>query len=131
VIPLSTAQKYFGTDNVVGRTIEVDGKHNLRVAAVVADLPVNGSNLHSAIFVSGKAPWTDLAQADHGAKGIMVETFLRLERGADTGALATQMRAKSDYLVRNPDSPAKVQARLISLAELHASPDFSPGLKQR
>jgi putative ABC transport system permease protein len=131
VIPLAVARKYFGADNVVGRMIEVDGKHNLRVAAVVADLPVNGSNLRSANFVSGKAPWTDLALADHGTRGLMMQTFLRLAPDADAGELAARMRAKSDYLVRNPASPSKAWATLISLSELHASPAFSPGLRQR
>ncbi len=130
VIPLSTARKYFSADNVVGRMIEVDGKHTLRITAVVADLPVNGSNLHSAIFVSGRAPWTDLFQADHGVRGMM-QIFLRLAPGADAAELAAQMRAKSEYLVRNPASPNKAFATLISLADLHSSPDFSPGLKQR
>jgi putative ABC transport system permease protein len=131
VIPLSTARKYFGADNVVGRTLEVDGKHTLRIAAVLADLPLNGSNLRSALFVSGKAPWTDLAQADRGAGRVMVQTFLRLAPDADAAALADRMRQQSDYLVRNPAAPAKAWATLISLADLHASPDFSPGLKQR
>lgn len=39
VLTKSTAEKYFGTDNPVGRTLTVELKHDLTVTGVIEDLP--------------------------------------------------------------------------------------------
>ena len=48
VLPVSAARKYFGSDEVVGQTIEINRKHAMTVRAVLADLPMNSSNLRPA-----------------------------------------------------------------------------------
>jgi len=47
VISASVARKYFGHEDVVGQAIEIDRAHVMTVRAVIADLPLNGSNLEN------------------------------------------------------------------------------------
>jgi putative ABC transport system permease protein len=57
------ARKFFGTDDAVGKTIEIDRQHPMRVAAVLEDFPSN-TNLVGEIFASGKASFSELAAKD-------------------------------------------------------------------
>src|SRR6201999_360542 len=50
VIPRETALKYFGRDNVVGQTLELDHQNMMTIRAVIADLPANASTLTTGIF---------------------------------------------------------------------------------
>ena len=45
VLPETVARKYFGRDDVVGQIIEINREHAMTVTAVIADLPMNSSNL--------------------------------------------------------------------------------------
>ena len=135
VIPLSTARKYFGIDNAVGQTLTLDGKHLLQVAAVVADLPFNASNLRSAIFISGKSTWSDMAKADakrDSATDLNIDsqTFVRPTPGASVKAIEARMRVLNNYLLPHPQS-MKVSSKLIPLAGLHTIPDYAPGVLDR
>src|SRR6478735_1447164 len=40
VLPVSLARKYFGRDDVVGQSIEINREHVMTVRAVIADLPL-------------------------------------------------------------------------------------------
>lgn len=41
IISLSTAEKYFGKEDPVGKTLRVDDQHNFQVSGVFADIPFN------------------------------------------------------------------------------------------
>ncbi|QJD95734.1 FtsX-like permease family protein [Mucilaginibacter robiniae] len=43
VITRKTAQKYFGTDDAIGKAISADGKENFTVSGVINDFPLNSS----------------------------------------------------------------------------------------
>lgn len=50
VITASTAERYFGNDNPLGKMIRFNNMHDLHVTAVIADLPLN-SHFSSSIIV--------------------------------------------------------------------------------
>jgi putative ABC transport system permease protein len=54
VLTRRMARKYFGTDNPMGQTIEVDRQYTMRVTAVLEDLPSN-THLNTEIFASMRA----------------------------------------------------------------------------
>ena len=55
VLDRSTARKYFGRENVVGETIDVDGARPMRVTAVIEDLPAATELIRTGIFASALA----------------------------------------------------------------------------
>lgn len=50
VITESTAEKYFGKENPIGKILQYDNQYNFRVTAVIADIPVN-SHFHFDLAV--------------------------------------------------------------------------------
>jgi len=50
VITQSTAEKYFGKENPIGKILQYDNQYNFQVTAVIADIPVN-SHFHFDLAV--------------------------------------------------------------------------------
>lgn len=50
VISQSTAEKYFGKENPIGKILQYDNQYNFQVTAVIADIPVN-SHFHFDLAV--------------------------------------------------------------------------------
>lgn len=85
VITRRLARKYFGRDNVLGETIEMDRQHTMTVTAVIEDLPSN-THLNFDVLASGRAPFSDLVAfdarpADRQGQGAF--TYVRLKPGVD------------------------------------------------
>ena len=57
VLTRQMARKYFGRDNPIGETIEINRLHSMQVAAVLMDLPSN-THLDARIFASGRAAYS-------------------------------------------------------------------------
>lgn len=87
----STAQKYFGNDNPVGKTITLDGKTDYQVVGVFADSPAN-SHIKFDFILSFKnielIRGPEVMQA-WGHTGFF--TYLRLRPDADITALKTKL----------------------------------------
>ncbi len=85
-IPRSVARKYFGREDVLGETLLLGGSQLMTVTAVLEDLPVNGTQLESAIFASGRAARSRLTLIDanplnaphSNVLSIDVRTYVRL-----------------------------------------------------
>jgi putative ABC transport system permease protein len=63
VITRSAARRLFGSDAVVGKTLELDRKYTLRVTAVIEDLPTT-THLAFELVASGVTQFSPLAKAD-------------------------------------------------------------------
>lgn len=61
VVTRSLARKYFGRDAPLGETLQLDGRHSLRIGAVIEDLPPE-THLTQEVFGSARAPFSTLAQ---------------------------------------------------------------------
>ena len=96
VLPRAMARKYFGRDDVVGRTITLEG-HPMIVRAVIRDLPANGTTLMSGIFAAGTAAFSPIAPNRPG--GPPVYTYLRLRPGASVAAVEDRITAVADAVV--------------------------------
>ena len=89
VVTLAMARKYFGTDNVVGQTLEIDHAHVMTIRAVIADFPPNASTSQDTVFASSLAPFSWMSEeADKpgmspGSTRVdMTGTLVRLRPGA-------------------------------------------------
>lgn len=108
VLTRSIACKYFGTDQALGRTLEINREHSLTVAAVIEDLPPNTrlfGDQDIGVFASGSAPFSplNLNPIPWSAFG-----YVRVDAGASVEGLNAQ-------LLRYRREGASVEVRLIAM----------------
>jgi putative ABC transport system permease protein len=133
VLPVSMARKYFGRDNALGETITFGLRHphDLTVTAVIADLPVNASNLQASIFVSGKAAFSGLAKDDldppmgaNGGISLGPTTLMRIAPAAVPGVQARATALVQSRVHLKGFGPMDVH--LVRLDRAHAAPELAP-----
>ena len=128
VITRRIARKYFGRDNPIGETIELNRKNPMRVMAVLDDLPSN-THLNTEIIASGRAAFSLLAAIDAAPRGIhdkilnvrAVYTYMRLRPGA---SIADLRRVLPDFIGKHTTTYIKGEKRRIEpvfvpLASVH------------
>ena len=120
IITESTAHKYFGNEDPIGKTIRLDDKIDCRITGILKDFPVN-SDRQTTIYVS----WTTLpAYSDWYTKddswgGISsdLQCFTRLRQGVDPGQVEKLLPA---YVKKyRPKSKNVHIYHLQPLAEMH------------
>jgi putative ABC transport system permease protein len=128
VLTRALAQKYFGTIDCLGQTLEVDHVHSMRVTGVAEDPPPNATEKFTAIL-SGKTAWGALALADAtppapGELRLSGETLVRLAPGVAPDKLTTRLAAFPSAHYPDPDGPKPLFASLFlhSLADVHLHP---------
>ena len=91
------ALKYFGTEDCLGMTLELDHKETVRVGGVFEDLPSN-THLHDLKFIlSSLVPASTLAKADllpplpAGEYNTDSNTYIRLKPGASLAAVDARL----------------------------------------
>jgi len=138
VLTRSIAEKYFGRDAPLGRTILLDNIHPMTVTAVVDDLPGNGSTLESAIFASGLAEYSTLSKCDREAAGIAAKggvqlcgrTYVQLAPQADVDALQKRIDAFLPQVY--PKFPGMTMTvRLIRIDRVNLFEGLNPGAQSR
>jgi putative ABC transport system permease protein len=136
VLTRRMARKYFGREDVVGQTLDLDQQigptvqtHRMLVTAVLQDLPDN-THLNTEIFASGLAPFGPLVAYDHMAKsfGPSVFTYVRLAPGASAAPLIADL---SDFGRRHIDPRpllgGKMTVALTPLTAVHYLPPSDDG----
>lgn len=98
VLTESSARRYFGTDDVTGKTIMGDGKESFVVSGVIKDFPKNSSIRPDMVFAmeylnqKSYAGKTGAETMDHDFRQFNYRTYLLLQPGTNTTALATKIR---------------------------------------
>jgi putative ABC transport system permease protein len=133
VLTQSAANKYFGRENVVGETLNLQGPNNSRVpfkvTAILKDLPSN-TNLVTEVFASSKTAGMPLANLDAlpapPRTNVMTYTFAKI---AETATQQDLERAIDAATVAEVEAFGKADIKsefwAVPLAELHTTP---PGL---
>ena len=122
VLTQSTAKKYFGNENPIGKMLMTDvNDAGLTVAAVIEDCPSNSSNQFDMLV---SLPSGD--NADWGIEG-GTRTFLKLKHGERAASLETKFPAFVDETIpylRN----TRTRISLLPLRDLHLrSMDINSG----
>ena len=126
VITASTAKKYFGSTDAIGKVLQADHKDNFKVSAVIADFPENsglrGDILFSTelikqqFYSAGKSAWKSM---DDDWGNYRWNTYLLLQPGVSIQSVADKL---TGILVKhNPNQrPADLGSfQLQSLAKTH------------
>src|SRR5579862_541977 len=126
VITRRMALKYFGTDDCIGQTLELDRAHVVRVGAVLRDLPSETTLAGRDFFLSGLAPFGRLMQLDTGKQPPPGDnwgdtfTFLRLAPGASAASIESRLE---DFARRHrpdlTDGPNHLRLTLRPLGGIH------------
>ena len=147
VITRTMARKYFGKDAPIGETLEVNtsatgpsdlqpaeaaalaGWHQMRVTAVLRDLPSN-THLSAEIFAAGGAPFSMLRMIDaHPSPfSASVYAYVRLKANASADAVRQGLRAFADRRYPGPNGARAVWSfHLRPIADIHLARDLFLG----
>ncbi len=107
VITETTAERYFGNDNPIGKVIVADNKESFAVSGVIKDVPKNTDIQVDMLFPmdffkkTNYGDKTGKESMEHDFVQFNFITFLLLQPGTDTKALATKIR--NIHLANKPD----------------------------
>jgi len=119
VITKSTAQKYFGNDNPIGKIIIADNKQNFTVSGVVADFPENSSMQYDMIMPMNFNIKHMLAQKidlSNNFDEYDCLTYLKLRPGTSLKALSAKL-----FNIHIKQRPADTDAAylLLPITKMH------------
>lgn len=120
VLSREVAERYFGSEDPLGKVVTLDFREDYVVTGVLADIPRN-STLRPGIIVPLESFAAPGLTAGEGWNASFLQTFLLLRDGADPAALEAEFPALVATLF-DPASPNGVQnmkLKLWSLRSLH------------
>jgi putative ABC transport system permease protein len=131
VLSRRMARRLFGREDVVGREVTFNRQQQLRVGAVIEDMPWN-SHLVLDVVAAGIASFSPLTQLDRAANNPgdvqqgNVYTYVKLRPGASIQAINAAMPAFMDRHYPNKAALRATGAQdhytLVPLRELHFQP---------
>ncbi|WP_426328450.1 ABC transporter permease [Pedobacter sp. R-06] len=126
LISESTAKKLFGDQNPIGQSIKYDNRVNLKVSAVIQDLPKNQTMQFDVL-----QPWAFLEQENPSEKenGWGAITCLTLFQLKDNASLDATNAALKHFIVnKEPDlKEMTYEPFLFPLSKFHLYDDFDNG----
>jgi putative ABC transport system permease protein len=138
VLTRTAARRYFGRDNVIGETLEVDRQHVLHVEAVLEDLPSN-THFNAEMYASGISSYSQLSVYDAinaSPDAIRPEntyTYIRLKPGANIERLRAALPEFTHRHVPGTFGGIPIfkayHFNLIPLPEIHLQPGSIADMK--
>jgi len=119
VITQTTAHKFFGNADPIGKVILADNKENFTVSGVINDFPKNSSLQYDMIMPIGLHFKTMLAQKNDMSNNFSFfnyQTYLLFKPGADIKKLAKQITQV--HLAHKPDD-TDADYLLLPLSKMH------------
>jgi putative ABC transport system permease protein len=136
VLPRSVARKFFGRDDPLGATLQLNQRLTMTVTAIIEDLPTAATDLESGIFASGvnaASPLTSLDKQPANPAAISVDntTYLRLAPLASIDAVRAGMAPVAE--AQWPQRPPGLDYEILFLRidEAHLFPGLNPGGRSR
>ncbi len=131
VISETTAKRFFGDADPIGKVLLADNKDNYTVAGIIADAPENSTIKFDMLFsinvkknqYSGKDYWKSM---DEDWGNYYTATFLQLQPGVSPQSVADKLTKIHIQHQPGPEA-SRVKYQLQSLTQLHLyNPDGSP-----
>ena len=125
VITESTAKKFFGNENPVGKTLLVDGKDPVTVSAVIKDIPANSQLRFDFIINTQILKYIGFPLDDWSNAGL--NTFIQIKKKTDTQKLNKQIAGIMSKQVPGFNRKLFLQP----LTDIHLNTDFAydlPGI---
>lgn len=129
VLTESTAKKYFGNEEPIGKVITGDGKDQYTITGVIADFPANSSirfNMLVPVALFNKIRYVDNATSYNGTARIPsidedwinfgYDVYLQVKPGTNLEMLSKKLRAIHE---RNKPDDAPVPYLVRNMADMH------------
>ena len=124
VVTESTAKALFGEADPMGKLVRIDNEHELKVSAVIADLPANATLQFSYIV---PLAYKVNEQTGHWSNNIF-QTFVALQPGTDYRQIAPQLKTILKKYSPDEYSAVKAEVFLQPMADWHLYTEFKNGV---
>jgi putative ABC transport system permease protein len=139
VLSRSAARKYFGRENVVGETLEVDGAHPMQVTAVIEDLPPTTELIRTGIIVSALATTSPYSifdptgpfKRDPDSFRFQGRTYLKLRADASLERLNAALPEFSSTRFPTWLKDSAPAIELVRIDRVHVFPGLHPDAPMR
>jgi putative ABC transport system permease protein len=132
VMTRSAAEKYFGTEAALGKTLTVDA-NPMTVTALIDDLPANATDLEYGVFAAGLSAQSELSKMANPAPGsftIGARTYMVLKPGADPAAVEARFAPFVASIVPDMIRDA-YRMGLVRIDKLPLHEGFFPNARER
>jgi putative ABC transport system permease protein len=123
VLSQTTARKYFGAADPLGKTITVGDSHTLKVTGILRDVPHNTQFVRLAELFMPNTSKADTLEQDMKQSWTNVEGwgYVRLVPGADTARMLTQLKTITDKSI-DVKKRLNVNLKGSDILSLHLTP---------
>jgi len=137
VVTRKIARKYFGRDDPVGETLELNRTHPMKITAIIDDPPSN-TNLAIDVIAAGQTGYSDLASQDaypmvhFGQKVWSSSTYFTLRAGTTIDEVKRHLPAMLDRRAPSVDGQKMSQyytLSVMSLADIHLGIPDPPAVR--
>lgn len=117
----STAEKYFGRQNAIGKTVSIDSV-NYRVQAVIKDNPANSSFQYDVLIpISSRSNNADFRNNQMDWGNLDYLTFIKLRPNADPSIVSSKL---NKILRKNSNASNNTTFNLVNIKSMHFENDL-------
>ena len=125
VLSVSAAKALFGNDNALGKTVRIDNEHDLRVTAVMADIPDNATLRFSYIVPLSYKINEAAGRWSYNA----FQTFIALRPGTSLDKIAPRLKAILRKYSPDEYNAVKAEVFLQGMKDWHLYTEFKNGVQ--
>jgi putative ABC transport system permease protein len=130
----STAKKYFGTANPIGKSLEIQFGGDtvlFSVAGLVKEPPLESSLQFALLVPFANAPhvWSDKMRTG-GWSNVVLQTFVLLKKGASVPVINNKIASILNPLVAKNYKSGEYLVRLQPLADIHFNSTLPEGMNK-
>jgi len=124
VVSETTARKFFGNADVIGKTLKIGQDRDMEITGVVKDLPAN-AHFHFDVMASMRShPWIKNAENNLWS-GVVFHTYAKLTPGSDPKALESKMAALlNEFPEDHNHFGRQVDLRLQRVTDIHLNSNY-------
>ena len=121
VISGEIAKKYFGDDNPIGKSLEINFSNNYTITGVLDKVPQNSTISTDFIAPFGSAVDENDPKVQKNWNGAFLNTFVKLKDGATGAAIEAQMPEfiKNIWGEDGPNGSKQLELKLLPLLDWH------------
>lgn len=128
ILTESTAKKFFGEEDPIGKTLTYDGRQSVTVAGIMKDLP-NNTHLAASMLISYLVTPEYMGfNLNQWSFTFGASTYVALQEGVTPKSLEAPIQAVYDkYANTDPESLEKSSGELQALSNIHLEPKYAGG----